>query len=232
MNNVDYKLACLWLIRESLEDLKLSKAVKCINKSHPELESIGNRSLKLYKRIPDLEQLIRYYCENKGLENNDSEENKQKSKSASVEKVNLNKHEKKRKHKQERKDEDIDSNISNKKNKTENLSDNNDNYESTHWDSNNDESSVSASVQNRFKRIDESKYMDKLSDSRLNNNSYWNMKKYSNHSDNFASKAALELGQVRGKGFRHEKAKKKRCSWKGNGTISTGVSSIQFSDSD
>ena len=92
--------------------------------------------------------------------------------------------------------------------------------------------SVATSVQNRFKRIDESKYKDKLSDNRLCDNSYWNMKKYSNSSDDFASKAAFELGQVRGKGFRQEKAKKKRCSWKGNGAISTGVSSIQFSDSD
>ncbi|KAH8738629.1 hypothetical protein FG386_000624 [Cryptosporidium ryanae] len=233
MKNGDYKLVCLWLIREYLGDLELSKAVKYINKSYPELESIDNKVIKQYKKIPSIEHLIKHYSEDRNLKFSVTK-NKQENKSASIEKVNVNKNEKKRTHKQEKKEQEncIETN---KKNKTYNLGECKGDGENTVIDVNvdNDESQyVSASIQHRFKRIDENKYKDKLSDNRLSDNSYWNMRKYSSHSDDFASKAAFELGQVRGKGFRQEKAKKKRCSWKGNGTISTGVSSIQFSDSD
>ncbi|KAL7068893.1 SRP40 C-terminal domain-containing protein [Cryptosporidium serpentis] len=85
--------------------------------------------------------------------------------------------------------------------------------------------------ENRFSRIDHS-WNEKIIDERLKDNSYWNMKKHNNDSNDFASKAAIELGKVRGKNFRQEKAKKKRCSWRGSGNISCEVNSVQFNDSD
>jgi len=48
--------------------------------------------------------------------------------------------------------------------------------------------------------------------------------------DEYGAKASADLIVTRGKGFRHEKTKKKRGSYRG-GTINTGVASIKF-DSD
>lgn len=50
------------------------------------------------------------------------------------------------------------------------------------------------------------------------------------HGD-WGAKANLDLKHTRGKGFRHEKTKKKRGSYKG-GLINTSVNSIKFDDSD
>jgi len=47
----------------------------------------------------------------------------------------------------------------------------------------------------------------------------------------WGEKANLDLKHTRGKGFRHEKTKKKRGSYKG-GAINTSVNSIKFDDSD
>eukprot|EP01053_Blabericola_migrator_P003918 Blabericola_migrator_1__3917@NODE_2185_length_3156_cov_92_176433_g69_i3_p3_GENE_NODE_2185_length_3156_cov_92_176433_g69_i3NODE_2185_length_3156_cov_92_176433_g69_i3_p3_ORF_typecomplete_len212_score47_10SRP40_C/PF05022_12/3_7e03SRP40_C/PF05022_12/1_1e19OrfB_IS605/PF01385_19/4_1OrfB_IS605/PF01385_19/6_7e02_NODE_2185_length_3156_cov_92_176433_g69_i36711306 len=60
----------------------------------------------------------------------------------------------------------------------------------------------------------------------VKDNSFW-----AKGGDGFASKAASDLIKVRGKDFRHEKAKKKRASWKGAGEIDLGVNSVMF-DSD
>uniref|UniRef100_A0A0K0DK59 SRP40_C domain-containing protein n=1 Tax=Angiostrongylus cantonensis TaxID=6313 RepID=A0A0K0DK59_ANGCA len=49
--------------------------------------------------------------------------------------------------------------------------------------------------------------------------------------DKWGAKAHEALSKVQGKGFRHEKTKKKKGSY-GGGTISTGVNSIKFSDSE
>ena len=47
----------------------------------------------------------------------------------------------------------------------------------------------------------------------------------------WGEKANLDLKHTRGKGFRHEKTKKKRGSYKG-GAINTSVNSIKFDESD
>ncbi|CEM09697.1 unnamed protein product [Vitrella brassicaformis CCMP3155] len=83
-----------------------------------------------------------------------------------------------------------------------------------------------------FKRIDESKFADKLHEP-LKDNSFIAKAKWGQGAgDVFAAKAAEDLGKVRGKDFRKEMAKKKRSSWKGAGEIDTGVNSIRFDDSD
>ncbi|KYF41214.1 SRP40, C-terminal domain-containing protein [Toxoplasma gondii ARI] len=84
-----------------------------------------------------------------------------------------------------------------------------------------------ASVLRRFKRVDESKWVEKIKKEDLKDNSFWNKK-----DDSFAVKAAHDLGKVRGRDFRHEKTKKKRASWKGCGEIPMTVNSIQFDSSD
>lgn len=50
--------------------------------------------------------------------------------------------------------------------------------------------------------------------------------------DSFGVQAASDLGKVKGKGFRKEKNKKKRATWKGNGCISFQTQSerLDFSD--
>ncbi|XP_026191569.1 nucleolar and coiled-body phosphoprotein 1 [Cyclospora cayetanensis] len=79
----------------------------------------------------------------------------------------------------------------------------------------------------RFQRIDDSQWTSALP-TELKDNSFWKKK-----SDNFAVKAAEQLGRVRGKDFRHEKNKKKKATWKGCGEIPMTVNSIQFaSDSE
>lgn len=77
----------------------------------------------------------------------------------------------------------------------------------------------------RFQRIDDSQWTSALP-AELKDNSFWKKKH-----DNFAVKAAEQLGRVRGKDFRHEKTKKKKATWKGCGEIPMTVNSIQF-DSD
>lgn len=72
-----------------------------------------------------------------------------------------------------------------------------------------------------FRRVDESKY------SNLTDNSFWNKP-----ADQFATKAAQDLGKVRGRDFRHEKSKKKKASWTGMGVMPSGINSITFEDSD
>ncbi|CBZ49926.1 putative nucleolar phosphoprotein p130 [Neospora caninum Liverpool] len=84
-----------------------------------------------------------------------------------------------------------------------------------------------SSVLQRFKRVDESKWVAKIAKEDLKDNSFWNKK-----ADSFAVKAAQDLGKVRGRDFRHEKTKKKRASWKGCGEIPMTVNSIQFDSSD
>eukprot|EP01054_Gregarina_sp_Poly1_P005429 Gregarina_sp_Poly_1__5428@NODE_2868_length_1612_cov_227_714563_g1810_i0_p2_GENE_NODE_2868_length_1612_cov_227_714563_g1810_i0NODE_2868_length_1612_cov_227_714563_g1810_i0_p2_ORF_typecomplete_len236_score52_51SRP40_C/PF05022_12/1_8e04SRP40_C/PF05022_12/5_9e19UPF0561/PF10573_9/19_NODE_2868_length_1612_cov_227_714563_g1810_i0136843 len=61
----------------------------------------------------------------------------------------------------------------------------------------------------------------------IKDNSFW-----AKGGDDFASKAAAELIRVKGRDFRHEKAKKKKASWRGCGAIDMGVNSIVFEDSD
>lgn len=235
------KIQVLWLIKNYLCSLEANKAVKYIEKYFPEINNLDKKNIKKLKKLPNLHEILKQFNEGEINEKKKALDNLQSNKSKkqiiidsptennlinNVTQVNSNKKNKKRKSseivQEKNTTEEINSNVNDQLKNNENLS-------STF---NQDHSTCISSIQNRFKRIDENKFKDKLSDERLNDNSYWNMKKYSNNADDFASKAAFELGQVRGKGFRQEKAKKKRCSWKGNGTISTGVSSIQFSDSD
>ncbi|VDO58538.1 unnamed protein product, partial [Haemonchus placei] len=54
---------------------------------------------------------------------------------------------------------------------------------------------------------------------------------YDRSHDQWGAKAHEALSKVQGKGFRHEKTKKKKGSY-GGGPISTSVNSIKFSDSD
>eukprot|EP00922_Rhytidocystis_sp_ex-Travisia-forbesii_P064457 GHVS01095778.1.p1 GENE.GHVS01095778.1~~GHVS01095778.1.p1 ORF type:complete len:137 (+),score=25.80 GHVS01095778.1:415-825(+) len=72
-----------------------------------------------------------------------------------------------------------------------------------------------------FRRVNESEWTDKIENEDLRDNSFWNKR-----DDEFAVKAASELGKVKGRDFRHEKSKKKRASWKGMGEIPTTVNSI------
>lgn len=63
-----------------------------------------------------------------------------------------------------------------------------------------------------LKRLNVPKLLQTVTDSRLLDQSY-----ASKNGDNYAAKAAEELGRVRGKDFRREMHKKKRASWKGLG---------------
>ncbi|KAF8820197.1 SRP40, C-terminal domain-containing protein [Cardiosporidium cionae] len=76
-----------------------------------------------------------------------------------------------------------------------------------------------------FKRINNS-YAIAVTNEELKDNSFWNKK-----SDDFATKAATDLGGVRGKEFRQMKAKKKKANWTGMGEVPMGINSVQF-DSD
>eukprot|EP00976_Prorocentrum_cordatum_P043341 877647-Prorocentrum_minimum.AAC.1 len=60
-------------------------------------------------------------------------------------------------------------------------------------------------------------------------NSYWAMK---NADQGWGAKAQEVLGQVKGKGFRHEKTKKKRGSYRGGLIHDNQVNSIPFENSD
>ena len=76
-----------------------------------------------------------------------------------------------------------------------------------------------------WKRIDEGKYKNKVEGTKLAKISH-----YDKGGDSWGNQAADILGQVKGKGFVKAMQKLKRASWKGQGTIDTGVNSVQFSD--
>ena len=76
-----------------------------------------------------------------------------------------------------------------------------------------------------WKRIDESKYQQAVEGTKFADNSH-----YSKGGDAWGDDAADRLGKVKGRGFKKEMAKLKRASWKGCGSIDTGVNSVQFSD--
>ncbi|XP_062204197.1 suppressor protein SRP40-like [Phragmites australis] len=79
---------------------------------------------------------------------------------------------------------------------------------------------------NAFQRV---KIEDvKFADERLQDNSYWAK---SGAESGYGAKAQEVLGQVRGRGFRHEKTKKKRGTYRG-GQIDLQTHSIKFNDSD
>jgi hypothetical protein len=79
---------------------------------------------------------------------------------------------------------------------------------------------------NAFQRV---KLEDvKFADDRLQDNSYWAK---GGADSGYGAKAQEVLGQVRGRGFRHEKTKKKRGTYRG-GQIDLQTHSIKFNDSD
>lgn len=68
----------------------------------------------------------------------------------------------------------------------------------------------------------------KFADERLQDNSYWAK---GGADSGYGAKAQEILGQVRGRGFRHEKTKKKRGTYRG-GLIDLQTHSIKFNNSD
>ncbi|KAL5205550.1 hypothetical protein ABZP36_033759 [Zizania latifolia] len=68
----------------------------------------------------------------------------------------------------------------------------------------------------------------RFSDERLQDNSYWAK---GGADSGYGAKAQEVLGQVRGRGFRHEKTKKKRGTYRG-GQIDLQTHSIKFNNSD
>ncbi|CAM0948833.1 unnamed protein product [Alopecurus aequalis] len=68
----------------------------------------------------------------------------------------------------------------------------------------------------------------KFADERLQDNSYWAK---GGADSGYGAKAQEILGQVRGRGFRHEKTKKKRGTYRG-GAIDFQTHSIKFNNSD
>ena len=76
-----------------------------------------------------------------------------------------------------------------------------------------------------WRRLDVEKYQNVVAGTRYADNSH-----YAKGGDSWGNDAADRLGQVRGKGFKKEMQKLKRASWKGCGSIDTGVNSVQFSD--
>uniref|UniRef100_A0A0A9D7E0 Srp40 C-terminal domain-containing protein n=1 Tax=Arundo donax TaxID=35708 RepID=A0A0A9D7E0_ARUDO len=68
----------------------------------------------------------------------------------------------------------------------------------------------------------------KFADDRLQDNSYWAK---GGAETGYGAKAQEILGQVSGRGFRHEKTKKKRGTYRG-GQIDLGTHSIKFENSD
>ncbi|KAF8083506.1 hypothetical protein N665_0769s0006 [Sinapis alba] len=67
-----------------------------------------------------------------------------------------------------------------------------------------------------------------FTDDRLKDNSYWAK---SGADSGYGAKAQEVLGQVRGRGFRHEKTKKKRGSYRG-GEVDLQSHSVKFEYSD
>merc|ERR1712151_88909 len=83
-----------------------------------------------------------------------------------------------------------------------------------------------------FKRIDEEKWKNAIKDTRLLDNTHQAKQKFGTSAgDTWADSAAVDMGKVKGKGFRKEMAKKKRSSWRGSGEIDQGVNSVKFQDS-
>lgn len=76
-----------------------------------------------------------------------------------------------------------------------------------------------------WRRLDVEKYQNVVAGTKYADNSH-----YAKGGDSWGNDAADRLGQVRGKGFKKEMQKLKRASWKGCGSIDTGVNSVQFSD--
>ncbi|CAN1198475.1 Nucleolar and coiled-body phosphoprotein 1 [Linum perenne] len=78
----------------------------------------------------------------------------------------------------------------------------------------------------RFQRVKADEVV--FSDERLKDNSYWAK---DGAEIGYGAKAQEVLGQVKGKGFRHEKTKKKRGSYRG-GQIDQNTHSVKFNYSD
>lgn len=76
-----------------------------------------------------------------------------------------------------------------------------------------------------WKRIDEEKWKSKVSGTK-----YAKISHFEKGGDSWGDQAAEVLGKVKGKGFVKAMQKLKRASWKGQGTIDTGINSVQFSD--
>lgn len=76
-----------------------------------------------------------------------------------------------------------------------------------------------------WRRLDVEKYQNVVAGTKYADNSH-----YAKGGDSWGNDAADRLGQVKGKGFKKEMQKLKRASWKGCGSIDTGVNSVQFSD--
>jgi len=75
-----------------------------------------------------------------------------------------------------------------------------------------------------FKRVDDSQILPQLN-AELRDNSYAALRR---RGDNWGDRANQILGAVRGKGFRHEKTKKKRGTYRGGTIDPTRVNSIRF----
>lgn len=86
-------------------------------------------------------------------------------------------------------------------------------------------SSVAKKQQKSFTRIDPSK--TQYLDDRLKDNSFAGT--FGNQSNYYGQRAYHDLASTRGKGFRQEKNKKKKGSYRG-GRIDTGVHSFKFPD--
>ncbi|KAK3137011.1 hypothetical protein QOZ80_5BG0446500 [Eleusine coracana subsp. coracana] len=103
---------------------------------------------------------------------------------------------------------------------------------------NSKENSIISKPSKRQKKSDEPKSVTpfqrvkleavKFADERLQDNSYWAK---GGAETGYGAKAQEVLGQVRGRGFRHEKTKKKRGTYRG-GQIDLGTHSIKFDNSD
>ena len=76
-----------------------------------------------------------------------------------------------------------------------------------------------------WKRIDEGLWKNKVTGTK-----YEKVSHYDKGGDAWGNEAADILGKVKGKGFVKAMQKLKRASWKGQGSLDTGVNSVQFSD--
>jgi hypothetical protein len=83
-----------------------------------------------------------------------------------------------------------------------------------------------------FSRVDETKWVETVKDSRMLDNTHKAKAKFgASEGDSWADKASEDMLKVKGKGFRKEMQKKKRASWKGCGELDQGVNSIKFAGS-
>jgi len=76
-----------------------------------------------------------------------------------------------------------------------------------------------------LKLIDEEKWKSKVEGTKFAKISH-----YDKGGDSWGNEAADVLSKVKGKGFVKAMQKLKRASWKGQGSIDTGINSVQFSD--